>query len=68
MKVSALCGSGYGDVRVEAERMTDSLYSELFSHAKSSDQSANVDNTLLVNLGLLKVNRKRLSESDYDRP
>ena len=57
MKVSALCDSGYKDVRVEAETLTDFLYAEMFAYAKISDQAPTIDNTLLINLGLLKVRR-----------
>lgn len=58
MKVSALCGSGYGDVRVEAEKLTDLLYADLFAYATSTNQTSTIDNTLLINLGLLKVSQQ----------
>lgn len=55
MKVSALCGSGYMNVRIKAEYVTDALYMRLFSYATNSDKISNLNNTLLVNLGLIKV-------------
>lgn len=56
MKVSSLCGSGYGDVRVDAEALTDKLYAELFYFATTNDQVSSVNNNLFVKLGLIKVN------------
>lgn len=58
MKVSALCASGYIDVRIPAENITDRLYSELFANAIESNRVPNLNNSLLVNLGLLKVSLK----------
>lgn len=55
MKVSALCGSGYGDIRVEAEQLTDKLYSHLFDYATTNQQMSYVNNNLFVVLGLIKV-------------
>lgn len=55
MKVSSLCASGYMDGRIEAERLTDALYAELFSYATKNNQVARLNNVLLVNLGLIKV-------------
>lgn len=55
MKVSALCSSGYLDVRAPAEQVTDRLYSELFATAAKDNQIPSLNNSLLVNLGLLKV-------------
>lgn len=58
MKVSALCASGYMDVRVPAEQVTERLYSELFANAAKSNKMPSLNNALLVNLGLLKVSRE----------
>lgn len=55
MKVSALCSSGYMDVRVPAEHLSERLYSELFSYALKNNKLPKLNNALLVNLGLLKV-------------
>lgn len=55
MKVSTLCGSGYMDVRMKAESLSDALYAKLFSYAVKNNQIPNLNNALLVNLGLLKV-------------
>ncbi|KAK0085213.1 hypothetical protein PV325_005588 [Microctonus aethiopoides] len=66
MKVSALCGSGYGDVRIEAERLTDKLYSELFSYAMSNDEMSSVNNNLLINLGLLKSEDRSAGKIDWN--
>lgn len=55
MKVSSLCGSGFMDVRIYAESLSDELYLALFSHAIKTNQIHVLNNNLLVNLGLLKV-------------
>lgn len=55
MKVSTLCNSGYMDVRLKAESLSDALYEKLFSYAVEKDQTSNLDNALLINLGLIKV-------------
>lgn len=55
MKVSALCSSGYMDVRQPAEQVTERLYSEVFTNAVKQDRVSRLNNALLVNLGLLKV-------------
>lgn len=60
MKVSALCDSGYMDVRIKAESLSDSLYAQLFSYAIEKSQISNLNNALLVNLGLLKVRNIRI--------
>lgn len=57
MKVSALCGSGYINVRIKAESLSDALYAKLFSYAVENDQTSNLNNALLVNLGLIKVRK-----------
>lgn len=55
MKVSALCDSGYMNVRMKAESLSDALYAQLFSYAIEKDQISNLTNALLINLGLIKV-------------
>lgn len=55
MNVSALCGSGFFDVRIKAETLTDILYAELFAFAVKYNQITILNNSLLVNLGLIKV-------------
>ena len=55
MKVSALCASGYMDVRVSAEQVTECLYSQVFDSATKNNQVPLLNNALLVNLGLIKV-------------
>lgn len=65
MKVSALCDSGYMDVRIKAESLSDVLYAQLFSYAIEKDQISNLHNTLLVNLGLLKVRNRILLNITY---
>jgi len=57
MKVSALCDSGYINVRIKAESLSDALYAKLFSYAVENDQISNLNNALLVNLGLIKVRK-----------
>lgn len=59
MKVSALCGSGYMNVRIKAESLSDVLYAKLFSYAVENDQISTLNNALLVNLGLIKVRIKK---------
>ncbi|XP_051175438.1 ran GTPase-activating protein 1 [Leptopilina boulardi] len=58
MKVSSLCGSGFMDVRIYAESLSDELYLALFSHAIKTNQIHVLNNNLLVNLGLLKGENK----------
>lgn len=58
MKVSALCDSGYMNVRIKAEFLSDALYAKLFSYAIENDQILNLNNALLVNLGLIKVRQE----------
>lgn len=55
MKISALCDSGYMNVRIKAEALSDALYAQLFSYAIEKDQISNLTNALLINLGLIKV-------------
>lgn len=55
MKVSALCDSGYMDVRIKAEFVSNALYASLFAFAVENDQISSLNNALLVNLGLIKV-------------
>lgn len=55
MKVSALNTSGYVDVRLRAQNLTDALYSKLCFFAIENDQISIWNNALLVNLGLIKV-------------
>jgi len=57
MKVSALCDSGYMNVRIKAESLSDALYAKLFSYAVETNQISNFNNALLVNLGLIKVRK-----------
>lgn len=60
MKVSALCGSGYINVRIKAESLSDGLYAKLFSYAVENDRISNLNNALLVNLGLIKVSKIKI--------
>ena len=55
MKVSALSTSGYIDVRLKSQNLTDALYSKLCFFAMQSNQVPAWNNALLVNLGLIKV-------------
>lgn len=57
MKVSALCGSGYMNVRLKAESLSDALYAKLFYYAVDNDQISSFNNALLINLGLIKVRK-----------
>ncbi|XP_076248152.1 ran GTPase activating protein [Calliopsis andreniformis] len=66
MKVSALCASGYMDVRLKAQSYTDALYLELCSFAAKTDQISILNNALLVNLGLIKSEDKRNRKIDWD--
>ncbi|XP_058805547.1 ran GTPase-activating protein 1 [Phymastichus coffea] len=60
MKVSALCASGYMDVRQPAEQITDRLYTEVFSNAVKQNRVPSLNNALLVNLGLIKGENKSM--------
>ncbi|XP_011629760.1 ran GTPase-activating protein 1 [Pogonomyrmex barbatus] len=66
MKVSALCGSGYINVRIKAESLSDALYAKLFSYAIENDQISNLNNMLLVNLGLIKGEDKASGKIDWN--
>ncbi|XP_029160503.1 ran GTPase-activating protein 1 [Nylanderia fulva] len=66
MKVSALCGSGYMNVRIKAEFLSDALYAKLFSHAIENNQILNLNNGLLVNLGLIKGEDKSSGKIDWN--
>lgn len=65
MKVSALCGSGYMNVRVKAEFLSDALYAKLFSYAVENNKISSLNNALLVNLGLIKVRKINTNFSLY---
>lgn len=66
MKVSALCSSGYIDVRIKALSITDALYAKLCSYAVENDQISIWNNALLVNLGLIKSEDKHTGKIDWD--
>ncbi|CAK9797559.1 Ran GTPase-activating protein 1 [Anthophora quadrimaculata] len=66
MKVSALSTSGYVDVRLKAQNLTDALYSKLCSFAIENDQTSVWNNVLLVNLGLIKAEDKRSGKIDWN--
>ncbi|XP_011868365.1 PREDICTED: ran GTPase-activating protein 1 [Vollenhovia emeryi] len=66
MKVSALCGSGYINVRIKAEFLSDALYAKLFSYAVENNIISNLNNALLVNLGLLKSEDKTSGKIDWN--
>ncbi|XP_043472788.1 ran GTPase-activating protein 1 [Leptopilina heterotoma] len=66
MKVSSFCGSGFMDVRIFAESLSDELYSALFSHAIKTNQVHILNNNLLVNLGLLKSESKDYEKMDVN--
>ncbi|CAK9803352.1 Ran GTPase-activating protein 1 [Anthophora plagiata] len=66
MKVSALSTSGYVDVRLKAQNLTDALYSKLCSFVIENDQTSVWNNILLVNLGLIKAEDKRSGKIDWN--
>ncbi|XP_050458578.1 ran GTPase-activating protein 1 [Cataglyphis hispanica] len=66
MKVSALCDSGYMNVRIKAEFLSDALYAKLFSYAIEKNQILNLNNALLVNLGLIKAEDKSKGKIDWN--
>ncbi|KAG5306293.1 RAGP1 protein, partial [Acromyrmex insinuator] len=66
MKVSALCDSGYMNVRIKAESLSDALYAKLFSYAVETNQISNFNNALLVNLGLIKSEDKTSGTIDWN--
>ncbi|XP_015607508.1 ran GTPase-activating protein 1 [Cephus cinctus] len=66
MKVSTLCDSGYVDVRVEAEGVTEILYAELFTYAIKNNKVSTLNNALLVNLGLIKSEDKTARKLDWN--
>ncbi|KAG5319745.1 RAGP1 protein, partial [Pseudoatta argentina] len=66
MKVSALCDSGYMNVRIKAESLSDALYAKLFSYAVETNQISNFNNALLINLGLIKSEDKTSGTIDWN--
>ncbi|CAK9829039.1 Ran GTPase-activating protein 1 [Anthophora retusa] len=66
MKVSALSTSGYADVKLKAQNLTDALYSKLCSFVIENDQTSVWNNVLLVNLGLIKAEDKRSGKIDWN--
>ncbi|XP_011144682.1 ran GTPase-activating protein 1 [Harpegnathos saltator] len=66
MKVSSLCDSGYMNVRIKAESLSDALYIQLFSYAIEKDQISNLTNALLINLGLIKSEDKDNGKIDWN--
>ncbi|KAM0736563.1 Ran GTPase-activating protein 1 [Formica fusca] len=66
MKVSALCDSGYMNVRIKAEFLSDALYAKLFSYAIENNQILDLNNALLVNLGLIKAENKSRGKIDWN--
>ncbi|EFN62725.1 Ran GTPase-activating protein 1 [Camponotus floridanus] len=66
MKVSALCDSGYMNVRIKAEFLSDALYAKLFSYAIENDQILTLNNALLINLGLIKAEDKNNGKIDWN--
>ncbi|PBC32845.1 ran GTPase-activating protein 1 isoform X1 [Apis cerana] len=66
MKVSALNTSGYVDVRLRAQNLTDALYSKLCFFAIENDQVSIWNNALLVNLGLIKAEDKSSGKIDWN--
>lgn len=66
MKVSSFCGSGYSDVRLRAENLTDALYFKLCTFAVENDKTSIWNNAVLVNLGLIKSEDKRSGKIDWN--
>ncbi|XP_012279503.1 ran GTPase-activating protein 1 [Orussus abietinus] len=54
MKVSSLYDSDFYDVKMVAQRLTDTLYAEFFARASRDNQVSIASNALLVSLGLIK--------------
>lgn len=55
MKVSGLCKSTDEIIKQSALSISRKIYKELFSWSKNENINSLVNNTLLVNLGLIKV-------------
>ncbi|KOX69417.1 Ran GTPase-activating protein 1 [Melipona quadrifasciata] len=66
MKVSAFSTSGYIDVRLKSQNLTDALYSKLCFFAMQSNQIPTWNNALLVNLGLIKAEDKSNGKIDWN--
>ncbi|XP_069705118.1 ran GTPase-activating protein 1 [Periplaneta americana] len=60
MKVSSLSASSKEQVKQESVSCSDALYRELFKWAEKQEQSSIVNNSLLVHLGLIKSEDKKL--------
>lgn len=55
MKVSGLCKSSDKTITQSATNIAVKLYKELFIWSKNEKKNSLLNNTLLVNLGLIKV-------------
>lgn len=60
MKVSGLCKSTDEIIKQSALSISRKIYKELFSWSKNENINSLVNNTLLVNLGLIKVMNLKL--------
>ncbi|KAJ9575851.1 hypothetical protein L9F63_007309, partial [Diploptera punctata] len=60
MKISAICGSNSDPAKQAALKCSDALYKELFKWAEKQEQTSIVNNSLLVHLGLIKSEDKKM--------
>lgn len=60
MKVAAFVGSSNAKVSDAALKCTELLYRELFTWCNKSERTSDVNNSILVHLGLIKVSRTHL--------
>lgn len=58
MKVASLSKDAKSEVAESALKCTELLYKDLFIWAQQSDKTSIVNNSILVNLGLIKVTIK----------
>lgn len=65
MKVSALTRSTKAEVAQCSLKATEILYRNLFVYANQSDELSFINNSILVNLGLIKVRIKILISFIY---
>lgn len=59
MKVASLNDNSKSNVAETSQEVTDSLYKYLFSWAQKNDKLSQVNNSLLVNTGLIKVSKHK---------
>ncbi|XP_076272930.1 ran GTPase-activating protein 1-like isoform X2 [Rhynchophorus ferrugineus] len=67
MKVASLSDNSEPDVAQTSQRVTDTLYENLFTWARKKDVLSHVNNSLLVNTGLIKKSSYNCTPTQISR-